>query len=278
MIIDSHQHVVLPPEKQLQWMAEGSIDKVILFASTIHPETAKDLTGVRQELNRLYTILNGATATHLREEKIASLDQLSDVIAQHPQRYVGFGNLPIGMTYEENGEWIIVDCGPAVVHVMQPAIRQYYTLEEIWGEKPVRMRIGKAPAKKAATAAPKAPAKTAAEKKVSRTAAKTAAKKEAAAATASDIQAADKPVRKVAAKTATKPVSKAATPATPKTAAKTAASKKPVASKAPITKAPKATTAKATTAKAATVKTAKAPAKPVAAAKKTTASKAKKSA
>lgn len=106
MIIDSHQHVVLPPEKQLQWMAEGSIDKVILFASTIHPETAKNLTGVRQELNRLYTILNGATATHLREEKIASLDQLSDVIAQHPQRYVGFGNLPIGMTYEENGEWI----------------------------------------------------------------------------------------------------------------------------------------------------------------------------
>ena len=179
---------------------------------------------------------------------------------------------------EENGEWIVVDCGPAVVHIMQPAIRQYYTLEEIWGEKPVRMRIGKAPAKKAATAAPKAPAKTAAEKKVSRTAAKTAAKKEAAAATASDIQAADKPVRKVAAKTATKPVSKAATPATPKTAAKTAASKKPVASKAPITKAPKATTAKATTAKAATVKATKAPAKPVAAAKKTTASKAKKSA
>jgi len=32
---------------------------------------------------------------------------------------------------EENGEWIIVDCGQAVVHVMQPAIRQYYNLEEI---------------------------------------------------------------------------------------------------------------------------------------------------
>jgi ribosome-associated protein len=41
---------------------------------------------------------------------------------------------------EENGEWIIVDCGAAVVHIMQPAIRQYYHLEDIWGEKPIRLR------------------------------------------------------------------------------------------------------------------------------------------
>ena len=43
---------------------------------------------------------------------------------------------------EDNGEWIIVDCGAAVVHVMQPAIREYYHLEELWGDKPVRMKIG----------------------------------------------------------------------------------------------------------------------------------------
>jgi ribosome-associated protein len=42
---------------------------------------------------------------------------------------------------EDNGEWIIVDCGAAVAHIMQPAIRHYYHLEEIWGEKPVRMKI-----------------------------------------------------------------------------------------------------------------------------------------
>ena len=46
---------------------------------------------------------------------------------------------------EANGEWIIVDCGAAVVHVMQPAIREYYHLEELWGDKPVRMKIGAAP-------------------------------------------------------------------------------------------------------------------------------------
>jgi ribosome-associated protein len=45
---------------------------------------------------------------------------------------------------EENGEWIIVDCGACVAHVMQPAIRQYYHLEEIWGEKPVRLKLGAA--------------------------------------------------------------------------------------------------------------------------------------
>jgi len=45
---------------------------------------------------------------------------------------------------EDNGEWIIVDCGAAVVHVMQPSIREYYHLEEIWGGKPVRMKVGEA--------------------------------------------------------------------------------------------------------------------------------------
>ena len=48
---------------------------------------------------------------------------------------------------EENGEWIIVDCGSVVVHIMQPTIRQYYHLEEIWGDKPVRIKLG-APAPK----------------------------------------------------------------------------------------------------------------------------------
>src|SRR3990167_4115646 len=45
---------------------------------------------------------------------------------------------------EANGEWIIVDCGQAVVHVMQPNIRIYYNLEELWGEKPVRLKLGAA--------------------------------------------------------------------------------------------------------------------------------------
>ena len=59
---------------------------------------------------------------------------------------------------EENGEWIIVDCGAAVAHIMQPAIRQYYHLEEIWGDKPVRLKFG-APKPVVAAPAPKSSAK-----------------------------------------------------------------------------------------------------------------------
>jgi len=54
------------------------------------------------------------------------------------------GAPPPRMEGEANGEWIIVDCGAAVVHVMQPAIREYYHLEELWGDKPVKMKFGAA--------------------------------------------------------------------------------------------------------------------------------------
>ena len=54
-------------------------------------------------------------------------------------RDAGFGKPR--MEGEENGEWIIVDCGAAVAHIMQPAIRDYYRLEEIWGGKAVKMKL-----------------------------------------------------------------------------------------------------------------------------------------
>ena len=57
----------------------------------------------------------------------------------------GFG--PSRTEGEDNGEWIIVDCGAAVVHLMQPTIRDYYRLEEIWAEKPVRLKLDGAPAR-----------------------------------------------------------------------------------------------------------------------------------
>ena len=54
---------------------------------------------------------------------------------------------------EDNGEWIIVDCGAAVAHIMQPTIRQYYHLEELWGDKPIKLKLGApAPLVKAAKA------------------------------------------------------------------------------------------------------------------------------
>jgi len=123
---------------------------------------------------------------------------------------------------EDNGEWIIVDCGAVVVHIMQPTIRQYYNLEEIWGEKPVRSKLGatkpavpKTDAVKASTKSSKAPAKKTAKstrpvaktsspaaKKMSRstdkTPSKTPAKKSAPKAAASKTSAKKAPARKTA--------------------------------------------------------------------------------
>src|SRR2546427_7550882 len=79
---------------------------------------------------------------------------------------------------EDNGEWIIVDCGAAVVHVMQPTIRDYYHLEEIWGDKPVNMKLASTTTRLVKAAEPEAPAKKAAAKKVA--AKKAPAKKVAA--------------------------------------------------------------------------------------------------
>lgn len=176
---------------------------------------------------------------------------------------------------EDNGEWIIVDCGSAVAHIMQPAIRQYYRLEELWGDTPVRLKLGaakpkssaatelaeKKSAQKAAKSGAKAPAKKAAAptvaarsgkatvKAVAKTAAKTAAK--------TPVKAAPKPAAKTAAKAAPAKTAAKTTgtvadkkPATPKTPVKTVVvkpggAKKPVAKKSsPAAKAPARAAAK----------------------------------
>jgi len=139
---------------------------------------------------------------------------------------------------EVNGEWIIVDCGQAVVHVMQPSFRTYYNLEELWGEKPVRLKLGvakPAPVAKAPVAASAAkPATTlrrsnaakigVAEAFPSRAqAAKTAAAK--AAAAKRDAVKAAAPAAKTAAKTAVKKVV-VKTTAAKKVAVKKVAAKK----------------------------------------------------
>ncbi len=174
------------------------------------------------------------------------------------------------MEGEDNGEWIIVDCGAAVAHIMQPTIRTYYHLEEIWGDKPVRLKFGAVkPAAAAEKPEPKAPTRkeVAAKTSIRRSsAAKTAVKaaeqaeKEAkfqeAAEAAATARASRKraPARsrtaaaKVPSKAAAKTVSKAPAKSLPKPATKVktvvvgAPAKKPaakrVASSAPLKRAP----------------------------------------
>ena len=46
------------------------------------------------------------------------------------------GGRVIGTEGEESGDWIVVDLGDIVVHIMQPAVRSYYNLEELWSVTP----------------------------------------------------------------------------------------------------------------------------------------------
>lgn len=140
---------------------------------------------------------------------------------------------------ESNGEWIIVDCGAAVVHIMQAAIRQYYNLEEIWGGKPVaftpKARKGPVTASEPMDEAPVKPKKAAGKTTPARKTATTApvAKKVAAKKAVAKKTAAGKPVdtekvpaRKVTVKKASTQASARATTVGKKTAAKPVAAKK----------------------------------------------------
>jgi ribosome-associated protein len=60
------------------------------------------------------------------------------------------GGEVLGIEGEESGEWVLVDMGNIVVHIMQPMIRDYYCLEELWGATPVVMEKKAPPVKKVA--------------------------------------------------------------------------------------------------------------------------------
>jgi ribosome-associated protein len=60
-----------------------------------------------------------------------------------------------GSEGEKGGEWVLVDFGDIVVHIMHPTIRSFYNLEEIWGEKKVRIAKAKKPAARAKAKRPR---------------------------------------------------------------------------------------------------------------------------
>lgn len=75
-------------------------------------------------------IASGTSNRHTRS--------LASSVAEHVRDN---GGHIVSIEGAETGEWVLVDCGDAVVHILQPAMRQYYNLEEIWGDKPVRVKL-----------------------------------------------------------------------------------------------------------------------------------------
>ena len=106
----------------------------------------------------------------------------------------------VGLEGEDTGEWVLVDLGDMIVHIMQPAIRQYYRLEEIWGEKPVKLGAAKrkSTAEGQEAAAPKGKSKHLAANQEQEEAKPVRERKPAAKKSAAEGEA--KPARKPAAK------------------------------------------------------------------------------
>ena len=168
-----------------------------------------------EHLSSLFERVIVASGTSNRQTKALAASVRDKV------RDAGFGKPRI--EGEDNGEWIIVDCGAVVVHVMQPTIRSYYNLEEIWGDKPVRLKFG-APKPAKAFEPEEAPAKKSATQKP-------AAKKKAAVADkkpATRSTSTRGPLKAAPAKTT------AASSAAKRAPAKTPAAKKPVAAPAKL--------------------------------------------
>jgi ribosome-associated protein len=87
---------------------------------------------------------------------IASADstrQVKALATNVRDKLKALGASVISMEGEESGEWVLVDLGAVVVHVMQPAIRQYYNLEELWDQPERKLPRAR---KKAAHAQPAA--------------------------------------------------------------------------------------------------------------------------
>ncbi len=178
-----------------------------------------------RKLTALYDTLIIATADSPRQTKALAANLRIDIKA--------LGGHVIGSEGEDSGEWVLVDCADFVVHIMMPAAREYYNLEELWSPpQPTReitvaksapqVSARKAPAAKKAAARKTPDAKKTPAKKVA--AKKAATKLPAVKAPAVKTAATKKPaVKKVVTKKAVvkPPVVKTAT----KTAAKTAAKK-----------------------------------------------------
>jgi ribosome-associated protein len=94
---------------------------------------ARDITVLDvRKLTSLYDTLIVATAGSARQVK---------ALSQHVRGALkAAGANIVGVEGEQSGEWVLVDAGDIVVHIMQPAVRAYYNLEELWTPLGTRRR------------------------------------------------------------------------------------------------------------------------------------------
>ncbi|HBF38099.1 MAG TPA: amidohydrolase [Firmicutes bacterium] len=146
MVIDSHAHVMEPTAKQLSFMEEAGVDKTILFSTSIHPEKVMDLAAFEQEIRRLFDILAGNCKVDERKSSMQrSTVELCDAIKKHPEHFLGFGPVPLGIGEYETADWIeenIIVNGFLGVGEFSPGSGSVYLLENVFK---ALMELGKLP-------------------------------------------------------------------------------------------------------------------------------------
>ena len=104
MIIDSHEHVMLPTKKQIEMMDKAKVNLTILFATSIHPEASKTVDEVKNGILALNNILVGNT-NPLESRKTIN-KELASVVKNNPNRFKGFGSAPVGISEDETSYFI----------------------------------------------------------------------------------------------------------------------------------------------------------------------------
>lgn len=107
MIIDSHEHLMIPAGFQLDRMDQAGVQKTVLFATAPHPEKARGLDDIREEMEALQKILAGSNSLEDNCKRLAANTlALSERIAEYPDRFLGFGPMPLGLTQEAASLWL----------------------------------------------------------------------------------------------------------------------------------------------------------------------------
>jgi ribosome-associated protein len=100
-------------------------EKTQAVVAALEDIKANDITVLdTSKLSSLFERMVIASAQSTRQTK-ALADNVVEKLKQQ-------GETVLGMEGEDPGEWILVDLGDVVVHLMQPAVRAYYNLEELW--------------------------------------------------------------------------------------------------------------------------------------------------
>ncbi|WP_285592030.1 amidohydrolase family protein [Actinomycetospora sp. NBRC 106378] len=92
-VIDSHQHVMLPVQDQIDALDEAGIDKAVLIIARPHPERASDLAGFQREMAVLSRATSGGSDGD--EPLRAAMSEQRAALHAHPDRFLGFGPVPV---------------------------------------------------------------------------------------------------------------------------------------------------------------------------------------